>query len=162
MSDFDLSELSFLIAEDNRFMLSLVRQQLRAFESGEVHEALDGGEAFEILCSKEIDIAIIEYGMSPVDGLSFVRHVRTSKQSPNPELPILMMAANVDMEKLSAVRDIGATEILAKPVSAKLLYDRIQYALQNGRQFVRSENFVGPDRRRRHETPAAEKERRQS
>lgn len=149
MNDSDLSQLAFLIVEDSRFKLSLIRQQLRAFEAGEIIECLDGADAFETLCSRNIDFVITDSAMSPIDGLSLVRHIRTGKDCPKPEIPIIILVENPDIAKLTAARDVGATDVLTKPVSAQLLFKRIQYALRHTRDFVRAETFIGPDRRRR-------------
>ncbi len=48
-----------------------------------------------------------------------------------------------------APRDAGVNEFIAKPVSGDSLYRRIVEIIVNPRPFVRTEDFVGPDRRRR-------------
>lgn len=161
MEDVDLSDLRFVIAEENRYMLTVLRQQLKAFEVIEITEARDGENAAQLLHASEIDFAIVDSGMAPVDGLTFTRHVRTGKGIPNPELPIIVLIAHPSVDAIAAARDAGATEVLCKPVSAQLLFDRIQYAIKNSRDFVRSESFSGPDRRRRKDRqPATGGERR--
>lgn len=149
MEDVDLSDLRFLIAEENRYMLTVLRQQLKAFEIKELAEARDGDDAAQLLHASEVDFAIVDSGMAPVDGLTFTRHVRAGKGIPNAELPIIVLIAHPSVETIAAARDAGATEVLCKPVSAQMLFDRIQYAIKNSRDFVRTESFAGPDRRRR-------------
>lgn len=161
MEDVDLANLRFLIAEEKRYMLTVLRQQLKAFEIKEITEARDGDNAAQLLHASEIDFAIVDSGMAPVDGLTFTRHVRTGKGIPNAELPIILLIAHPSVDAIAAARDAGATEVLCKPVSAQLLFDRIQYAIKNSRDFVRSESFSGPDRRRRKDSqPATGGERR--
>ena len=58
-------------------------------------------------------------------------------------------AGHTEAHRITYARDIGATEFLCKPISAKSLYSRIISIIENERQFVRSEDFFGPDRRRR-------------
>lgn len=153
MEDVDLANLRFLIAEENRYMLTVLRQQLKAFEIKGISEARDGDDAAQLLQASEVDFAIVDSGMQPVDGLTFTRHVRTGKNIPNPELPVIVLIAHPNAETIAAARDAGATEVLCKPVSAQLLFDRIQYAVKNSRDFVRTESFAGPDRRRRRDSP---------
>ncbi len=147
--DVDLSNLRFLIAEENRYMLTVLRQQLKAFEIKELAEAQNGDEAVELLHASEVDFAIVDSAMKPVDGLGFTRHVRTGKGIPNAELPIIVLIAHPSVESIAAARDAGATEVLCKPVSAQMLFDRIQYAIKHSRDFIKSDGFTGPDRRRR-------------
>ena len=70
-----------------------------------------------------------------------------------------MVSANTETHQILEARDAGATEYLAKPVSGKLIYDRIVAVIENKRQSVRAEAFFGPDRRRL-DRPYFEEERR--
>lgn len=161
MEDVDLSNLRFLIAEESCYMLTVLRQQLKAFEIKEIVEAQNGDDAAQLLHASEVDFTIVDSGMAPVDGLTFTRHVRTGKNIPNAELPVIVLIAHPSVEIIAAARDAGATEVLCKPVSAQLLFDRIQHAVKNSRDFVRTESFAGPDRRRRKdEQPVNGEERR--
>src|SRR6266851_823449 len=45
-------------------------------------------------------------------------------------------------------RDAGVTEFLAKPISAKGLYQRILNVVANPRPFIKTKTYFGPDRRR--------------
>src|SRR6185503_19347376 len=45
-------------------------------------------------------------------------------------------------------RDAGVTEFLAKPISAKALYQRIINVVANPRPFIKTKTYFGPDRRR--------------
>jgi hypothetical protein len=40
------------------------------------------------------------------------------------------------------------TEFLAKPISAKSLYERILNVVANPRPFIKTKSYFGPDRRR--------------
>jgi hypothetical protein len=46
-------------------------------------------------------------------------------------------------------RDAGAHAVLAKPMSLKSLYSRITMILQERRPFIETDEYFGPDRRRR-------------
>ncbi|MEQ9519445.1 MAG: response regulator [Parvibaculum sp.] len=159
MPTIDLAGLNILIADENRFALSILRQHLRSFNATSVFDAHEGGEAYSVLCAKPIDIALIDFDMMPVSGTAFVHMVRTGDTSPNPALPIILLVENADVKRLTIARDTGASEILTKPLSANILGLRMKHALENKRQFVTAETFTGPDRRRRRDitTPAEER-----
>ncbi|MBG53399.1 MAG: two-component system response regulator [Rhodobiaceae bacterium] len=162
MNDIDLAALNILIADENRFALSILRQHLRTFDAENLFEAHSGGEAYNILCAKPIDIALIDFDMAPVSGPAFVRMVRTGQDSPNPSLPIILLVENADLNRLTVARDTGASEVLTKPLSAKMLGQRILHALENQRAFVNAESFVGPDRRRRRDAHQPDPDRREN
>ncbi len=74
--------------------------------------------------------------------------VRTGKDSPNPFVPIIMTTAYADKQRVMEARDVGITEFIAKPLSAKTLMGRITAVIEHPRAFVRSARYFGPDRRR--------------
>ena len=51
-------------------------------------------------------------------------------------------------EEDPVARDAGVTEFLAKPISAKGLYQRILNVVANPRPFIKTKTYFGPDRRR--------------
>jgi hypothetical protein len=53
------------------------------------------------------------------------------------------------METLKAEPEAGVSAFVAKPVSAKVVFERIAQLIENPRQFVRAPSFRGPDRRTR-------------
>ncbi|MEE8394133.1 MAG: response regulator [Rhodospirillales bacterium] len=144
-----LAKIKFLIVEDNAFMRTIVRRVLAAFEVGEIMEAAEGKEALKILESFDPDIAIIDWEMEPMDGIEFTKTVRTSDDSSHQFLPIIMLSAHSEINRITEARDAGVNEFVVKPISAKVLFDRIQSVIERPRQFVRLKEYFGPDRRRR-------------
>jgi DNA-binding response OmpR family regulator len=114
-----------------------------------VAEANDAADAFAELTHFPADIIITDYHMQPLDGLDFVRLVRTGSDSPNPFVPIIMLSGHTEMKKIMEARDAGAHEYLAKPISARSLYARINSIISRPREFIKTKTFFGPDRRRR-------------
>src|SRR6202012_53439 len=55
---------------------------------------------------------------------------------------------HVDRPFPETARDGGVTEFLAKPISAKGLYQRILNVVANPRPFIKTKTYFGPDRRR--------------
>jgi DNA-binding response OmpR family regulator len=114
-----------------------------------VAAANDAADAFAELTHFPADIIITDYHMQPLDGLDFVRLVRTGSDSPNPFVPIIMLSGHTEMNKIMQARDAGVHEYLAKPISAKSLYSRIDSIIARPREFIETRSFFGPDRRRR-------------
>ena len=51
--------------------------------------------------------------------------------------------------RVEKARDAGITEFLVKPFTSEDLYKRVHQIIEKPRQFVESDGFFGPDRRRR-------------
>ncbi|WP_297801562.1 response regulator [uncultured Brevundimonas sp.] len=143
-----LGTLHILLVDDNANMRAITTAMLRSLGVGRISEADDGSRAAQILHESQIDIAIVDFKMLPVDGIAFTRLVRDEANSPNPYLPIIMMTGHSDQSRVVEARDAGVNEFVAKPVQINALIKRIEAIILKPRPFVRSETFFGPDRRR--------------
>ena len=146
---YDFTGLSLLLVDDNRHMRVLVRRLLNAFGISKISEASDGGAAWADLFRAMPDVVLLDFAMEPIDGIEFTRRIRAAPDSPNPYLPIIMMTGYTEKARVVEARDAGVTELVAKPVSALSLYNRLVAVVERPRPFVRSSDFFGPDRRRR-------------
>lgn len=146
---YDFSNIKILIVEDNMPMQELSRSILQTFGVGEVTAARNGRDGFESFCEYNHDIVIADWMMQPIDGISLTRMIRNDSQSPNQYAPVILMTGFGDKERVFEARDAGVTEFLVKPFNTRDLYSRLVQIIEKPRQFVRSREFFGPDRRRR-------------
>ncbi len=160
MANYDLERLSFLVIDDNYHMRRLVKSILNALGIRQVREAEDGADALKVLQTFDADMVIVDWNMEPIDGLEFTKLVRTSDDSPNIYIPLIMLTGHTEMSRVFQARDAGVNEFLAKPVSAKKLYQRIKAIIETPRQFIRTPNYFGPDRRRKDDPAYSGPERR--
>jgi len=144
-----LEQLRFLLVDDNHHMRAIVSTILKSVGARHVLEATDGAEALQIVRDHPIDIAIVDFKMSPLDGVQFTQLVRQSPDSTDPFLPIIMLTGFAERHRVFEARDAGVTEIVVKPVTARSLLDRINTVIFKPRSFIRTEEYFGPCRRRR-------------
>ncbi|GAB3126945.1 response regulator [Novispirillum itersonii] len=149
MNEFSLQSIRVLVVDDNPHFRRLLVSVLASMGCRMIEEAADGADALKALGHFPADIALVDWHMAPMDGLDFTRVVRTSPDSPNPHLPILMLSGHTELRLVLEARDAGVHEFIAKPISAKTLQTRLQATLLSPRPFVRSGSYFGPDRRRR-------------
>jgi two-component system chemotaxis response regulator CheY len=147
-SRYVLDNINVFIIDDNRHMRGLVKSILHALGVKEIGEAGDAADAFTELQHFTADIIIVDWYMEPLDGLDFVRLMRTAKDSPNPYIPIIMLTGYTEYRRVAEARDAGINEFLAKPISPRDLYLRIASIIDHPRPFVRARGYFGPDRRR--------------
>ncbi|MCW5750987.1 MAG: response regulator [Alphaproteobacteria bacterium] len=138
-------------------MRRLTKTILAAFGIRRVREASTAEEALALIREFEPDIAIVDFLMPGMTGLDFVKLVRGG--SDDPMLPIIMLTASSTQHLVTAARDAGVTEFVAKPVSPEALRRRINEIILHPRNFIRSATFFGPDRRRKR-PEAVEEDRR--
>jgi DNA-binding response OmpR family regulator len=94
---------------------------------------------------------ITDQVMEPISGVEFIYLLRTSKDSPDRFVPVIMVTGASDVGTVNGARDAGVTEFMTKPISARGLYARILEVINSPRAFIRTKTYFGPDRRRREE-----------
>ena len=162
MANYDFSRLSILLVEDNNFMRSMLAIVLKALGVENVKLATHGGEAIEILKLMQldpmraglmsVDMILSNWEMSPVSGLILLRWVRRHKESPDRFIPFVMVTGYADKSKVAESRDLGVTEMLAKPYSLDNVAERLIQVVERPRQFVHTSSYFGPDRRRKSDS----------
>jgi CheY-like chemotaxis protein len=81
-------------------------------------------------------------------GLEFVHFLRNDPASPNPYMPIIMLTGHGDRDRVREARDAGVNTFMAKPISAKAMYERLVWMINHPLPFLRTNDYFGPDRRR--------------
>lgn len=146
---YKLDEIKVLIVDDMKPMLTLTSSILKIFGFHNVIIADNGSDALRLIRQHQPDIAIVDWLMEPMNGLELIQKIRKDPHSPNPYLPIIMMSGFSAKGRVEQCRDNGVTEFLVKPFTAEDLATRITHVIEKPRQFVSTDKFFGPDRRRR-------------
>ncbi len=141
--------LKILLVDDNHYMRVLLAEILRAIGVKDIREANDGAEGLQMMRDHPIDIIMTDLSMQPLDGIDFVRLLRNSPDSPNQLAPVIMITGHSTFARVNEARDAGVNEFLAKPLTARGVIERLHQAVEHPRAFVRTEDYFGPDRRRR-------------
>lgn len=145
----NLKKISILVVEDLHPMRSLIVSVLDAFGVGTIYEASNGERGYELFQKNNPDLVITDWLMEPVDGLELVKMIRMNKESVNRLVPIIVMTGYSAMARVTKARDLGATEFLTKPFTGRDLAKRINLIINKPRDFVETDNFFGPSRRRK-------------
>lgn len=146
---YDLSQLRLLVVDDNEYARTLMRTILLALGVRQLKLCADAETAFAELADFQADIVMTDWEMPQGSGVELTRRLRTDPASINPYIPVIMMTGHTDRSKVIEARDAGVTEFLVKPISSRLLCQRLQAVIEKPRPFVRAKSFFGPDRRRR-------------
>lgn len=146
---FKFDKLSVLVVEDTAPMRKLLVTVLENLEVGNIDQALDGDHGFELFQRKNHDIILTDWLMKPTDGIEFTRNVRTNALSPNRMVPIILITGYSAWKRVEEARDKGVTEFLVKPFTANDLARRLMHVINKPRDFIQTQDFFGPDRRRR-------------
>ncbi|MBT5413866.1 MAG: response regulator, partial [Rhodospirillaceae bacterium] len=94
------------------------------------------------------DFLVVDDSIKPFDGVEMCARLRGGGPSVR-FMPILLITSLPHVSLVERARDAGAHAVLAKPMSLKSLYSRITMILRERRPFIETDEYFGPDRRRR-------------
>ena len=140
-----------MVAEESPFVQRLVAAVLTGLQAPHPYAANTSDIALRIVAETEPDLVILDWDLKPMGGLEVLRALRDEANSPNPTIPIIMISGHCAIERVTAARDNGANEFMAKPITVDALYRRIVALVERPRPFIRLESYFGPCRRRKIE-----------
>ena len=114
-----------LVVDDEPFMRRTVRAMLRRIGCPFVEEAHDGEAALASVAREKPDLVLCDIDMKPMGGLKFVRRLRNNADPALRDLPVIMLTSYADPGVVQAAAKLGISGYLVKPVSPKLLADRL-------------------------------------
>ena len=146
---YQFKSAKILVVDDMVQMQTLLKSLLGIFGFQDIETAENGKDGFEKFCRFEPDLVLTDWMMEPVNGIELVERIRNDKRSPNRFTPVLLMTGFSSQLRVEKARDMGITEFVVKPFTARDLYAKIEHVVEKPRQFVEHRNYFGPDRRRR-------------
>lgn len=122
--------MTILVAEDERDIRNLLKINLE--ENGyNVIAAKDGKEAWDMMQTQTIHLAILDVMMPILDGFSLIRKIRESST-----IPVIFLTARADdIDKVLGL-GLGADDYLAKPFSMAELLARVGAQLRRNNEYL--------------------------
>ena len=146
---YQFGDVKVLVVDDQKYITDILKAIIETFGVKKIDICHNGEDAFSAFCRENHDLIITDWLLDGMDGLELTEKIRTSEKSPNRYVPVLLMTAFSEKHRVFKARDTGITEFLAKPFTANDLYVRIHQVIEKPRDFVLSDKFTGPDRRRK-------------
>lgn len=152
----DLAALKVLVVDDNANVQRLICDVLHAGGVGQLQTARDGVDAREMLARWDPHIVFSDWTMPVMGGLELTRSIRRAavqpdKRVPNPQVPVVIVTGSRSAADVESARRAGVNEFVIKPFTPAALLSRIQLVLAKPRPFIVSDDYIGPDRRRKAE-----------
>lgn len=114
-----LSVLQVLIVDDETAMRGIVRSLLNTIGIRSITEASNGAEALAHLKANLVpcDLIMCDLYMDKMDGMQFCNMIRKDEALRNRRIPIIIMTSENNPLVLDVVRQVGAGEVLIKPIA---------------------------------------------
>ena len=112
-----------LVLDDSRAMRMILGRILR--EVGfEVTEAADGREGLDMLTHMPLpDLALIDWNMPVMDGLTFVKEVRAVEAYTS--MTLMMVTTESEQSQIVRALAAGAHEYVIKPFTSEAIVDKL-------------------------------------
>lgn len=106
-------DLKILVVDDFESMRRIVKQMLNGLGFRDITLADDGQSALPLLQQGNFGLLITDWNMPQMEGIELVRAVRADPRLKN--LPILMVTAEAQRERIIQAAQAGVNEYIVKP-----------------------------------------------
>jgi DNA-binding response OmpR family regulator len=133
--------------DPNMRMRTLMRGMLLTTGFREIRECRSIQDIITLLETDAIDLLLVDIDTDTDDICKIVREVREGRLGPDPYLVIMAMTWRPEQDMIARALQTGTDDLIAKPISTKVLAERTTNLVYNRRNFVVTTSYVGPDRR---------------
>jgi adenylate cyclase len=137
----DLDHPGILIVddnEDNRYTLQLL---LESDGHERIASAAGGNEAIALLEKEKFSLVLLDLMMPDLNGDEVLKIIKGNPDTR--DIPVVMISADSDTEKVSKCIELGADDYLPKPFNPTILRARIGSALRQGSLRALQTEYVG-------------------
>jgi DNA-binding response OmpR family regulator len=157
----NLSRSSVLLVQSTTTELDILGQMFVGFAVKSIRKCQTVEEAQQAASRTAFDLIVVDADMPDKGGFAFISSVRRQADGPNKLAPILLTCGHTVRGAVREAIDSGANFVVAKPITPKIMFDRVVWLARDEREFVDCDVYAGPDRRRKSfGPPAGEKGRR--
>lgn len=119
--------LNFMIADANENIRGIMHGLLRGYGATNVIDAIDGEAALRDIPVRNVDVLFCDINLPKVDGFSLIKKLRADESNPARFIPVLILTSHTQQRNIERSRDSGVNIVIAKPLSAKAVYDRLAW-----------------------------------
>jgi len=120
MSDF---KMRILVVDDFSTMRRIVKNLLKQLGYENIDEAEDGAQAYSKLKNGGYGFVVSDWNMPNMDGLDLLKKVRSDPELK--DLPILMVTAEAEKEKVITAIQAGVNNYIVKPFTGEVLKEKM-------------------------------------
>ncbi len=132
-----------LLVDDSNFIRFQFRNLLES-EGYEVYEAAEGRQVTNQNFDRstrlaDIDLVLLDLYLPDIDGTKVLKFITSN----HPNIPVMMISAEKQKNKIIELIDMGARDYLVKPVDTLILISRIQKHLSEEKSIITSRKEEG-------------------
>jgi two-component system chemotaxis response regulator CheY len=116
-----------ITVDDSSTMRRIIKNTLTKLGFTNVLEAANGVEGLDVLAKNEVDMIITDWNMPEMDGLTFVKTLRSKEEYK--DTPILMVTTEAAKEDILTALRSGVNNYVVKPFTPDTLQEKVNKLL---------------------------------
>jgi two-component system, chemotaxis family, chemotaxis protein CheY len=116
-------KMKIMVVDDFSTMRRIVKNVLKQLGYENIEEAEDGAQAFAKLKAGGFSFMVSDWNMPNMDGLELLKTVR--KDPDLKSLPILMVTAEAEKDKVVTAIQAGVNNYVVKPFTAEVFKEKM-------------------------------------
>ncbi|HTG01032.1 MAG TPA: chemotaxis response regulator CheY [Nitrospirota bacterium] len=116
-------KMKIMVVDDFSTMRRIVKNVLKQLGFDNIEEAEDGAQALAKLKAGGFEFMVTDWNMPNMDGLDLLKAVR--KDPAIKDLPILMVTAEAEKDKVVAAIQSGVNNYVVKPFTAEIFKEKM-------------------------------------
>ena len=136
-----------VVVDSQLYVRKLVQDALRAIGFAHVDGCHDIARLAGLLDMDSPDLILLDIDEEQDSTCRAVQEIRKWRLGRDPFVVVVALTWHADRGSVAAALDAGADDLLAKPVSAQILKERVGRQVAHRKKFVVSTTYMGPDRR---------------
>lgn len=118
------SAMRVLIVDDQLTSRLLIRGGLQDLGVSDIDMASDGEQGFKTMMEKPAHLVISDFNMPKMDGLAFLRAVRS--YPPTRKAAFILLTGRSDKALIDRATQLGVNNVIAKPFTLPVLKSQIE------------------------------------
>ncbi len=129
----NLDSLDIVIVDDSRTVLTMIRSMISSLKVARVRTFDRGDLALQAMLHEPPNVILTDLVMNPMSGTQLLHLVRQKTMVPLCFVPVIVVTAHATQKRVAQLFQAGAHHVLAKPLSAAVLQQRLVSLLKDDR-----------------------------
>jgi two-component system chemotaxis response regulator CheY len=117
--------MKILLIDDSRTMRNIQKKILGEISGTEFAEAADGVEALAQFAGQKFDLALVDWNMPNMDGLTMVTRLREGDKT----TPLIMCTTEAEKARVIEAIKAGVNNYVVKPFTPESLTEKVKLTL---------------------------------
>ncbi len=147
MENYSFENIRVLIGDPNREVRDAIRGGLygHGFRYIIVTDRMSVVET--AVTTNKVDLLVCDIDLADGDLYDLVYKIRHHELGDNPFIVVTALITAPTLQIIKRIFDAGCDDLIPKPISAGLLFERVLHLARNRKPFVVTSGYIGPNRR---------------